>query len=87
MVAALFAFLLATLGGSSRYDMLQISILLPVSCLAAGYGLYRSWDADWSALKVPLILLIQRVVRARSDAFEQVAENGFQDVAVDEPAP
>ena len=58
MVAALFAFLLATLGGSSRYDMLQISILLPVSCLAAGYGLYRSWDADWSALKVPLILLM-----------------------------
>lgn len=57
MGVLLFAFLIAVLGGSSRFDMMQVPILLPVACLAAGFGLIRSWDADWRALKIPLILL------------------------------
>ncbi|MBB3034371.1 O-antigen ligase family protein [Alteriqipengyuania lutimaris] len=37
--------------------MLQLVILLPLACLAAGFGLWRAWHADWSALRVPLWLL------------------------------
>ncbi len=58
LVSAIFAFLLAILGGSSRYDMIQLPILLPISCLAAAYGLFRSWEADWSGLKTPLVILM-----------------------------
>lgn len=58
VVFAGMAFLVATLGGSSRYDLLQMPVLLPVACLAAGFGLIRSWDAGWSALRIPLILLM-----------------------------
>ena len=38
VVAALFVFMMAALGGSSRYDAMQLAILLPIACLAAGYG-------------------------------------------------
>jgi len=58
VVAALFVFMMAALGGSSRYDAMQLAILLPIACLAAGYGLLKAWDKDWRELRTPLIVLL-----------------------------
>jgi len=57
-VAGLLAFEVAVLGGSSRYDAIQLIALLPLSCLVAGYCLATTWSLDWARVRVPAILLL-----------------------------
>ena len=58
LAAIIFAFVVASLGGSSRYDLVQGVLLQPFACLAAGYCLIKAWDANWDGLRVLLYALL-----------------------------